>query len=1178
MLHHPRSRAARSALVRSLAVESLEQRTLLATLATFDHPPTPYIQTGPDNLQFTSLRAGGATGTYMKFVEAEKAGLSALSFDRTDAFAASVVVAEFMFRDTYVKRRADAFDFALLSTAKYGNLATRNGADHLQGFDDSLSFRFLINRSINDAEERWNDADLQVIFDGAVVHDVDLRDVFDYQSGQWHRIRIVVDAAAGMLSVDVTPEGRDPHRVVDNLPVPGLAPYQMRAHFSNSSGSNAGNIDLDSLAVNFLKSGESYVTFDDWRPFAQENASPVAVKLRRFGDLQSSAQIRVRTLGGNATANVDYTALDQILTFDAGQDAKAVDLAMLNDSQTESNEYFWLLASSTTSSVKTPNPMASIVRIYDDETGRASGQSLPMFGLGRVPIHTVLLPDGRVMYWGRQHDLGPQIIDPNTGVVTNVPLANDDHGGHGGHGEMGHVNIFCSGHTLLADGSLFIAGGHEDDFIGTKTAFIYHPKMNHWMRLPDMAERRWYPTVLALPNGDVLILHGTIDSGTNFNLQPEVWEAATNTWRKINIDQDIADNLQAHQSNFYPRVVNAPDGRVFYFGIGKDTWFLDPRPGVTNPWTAGPQLTTGARPHSYGTVTEYAPGKILVVGGSDNSSADAEVIDLNEANPAFRAVSPMTFARRQHNATILPDGRVLISGGQSGPDLVEQVEVQLKPEIWDPVTEKFTAQSALSVERLYHSTGLLLPSGSVWTGGTGEPTQVGNARDQRNAQLFNPSYLYYTNRPEITLAPKQTYIGGEIYITTKRPLEVTSASLIRLGSVTHSLEQSAKFIPVKFSQAAGGLRIAIPTSANTLVPGFYHLTIVDYRGVPSESKIIQILPSGSAAFVSIEDAAATEAAGATADFIVRLTQAVASPTTISYRTLAASAKPGTDFDPVEQSIAIPAGELTSVISIPLINDATKEPTEWFSVDIFSAVDGAGAKIPVSNRRAHAILADDDGQLPPTISIADSQATEGNNLTLMVTLSNPSVASTFIPYVTVPRSASTSDFKHRAASITIPAGATNGTITVFVNNDGVAEPDEHFDVRLIQIPGLKLGNSVAQATIFDGPLPTITPENLSILEGTGGATTAFVVVRLDFPIQAPVSINYATKNHTAGSADYTATAGTLIFNPGETQKIIAIPINPDRQREPSEEFYVNFSAPVRAKLALNQIKVRILNDD
>src|SRR5436190_2122261 len=82
---------------------------------------------------------------------------------------------------------------------------------------------------------------------------------------------------------------RDPIRVVEDLAVPGLTPYEMRAHFSNTTQVNAGNVDLDAIAVNYLQANESYVTFVDWRPYAIENGEPIEVKLHRFGNLSSSA-------------------------------------------------------------------------------------------------------------------------------------------------------------------------------------------------------------------------------------------------------------------------------------------------------------------------------------------------------------------------------------------------------------------------------------------------------------------------------------------------------------------------------------------------------------------------------------------------------------------------------------------------------------------------------------------------------------------------------------------------------------------------------------------------------------------------------------------------------------------------------------------------------------------------
>ena len=72
-------------------------------------------------------------------------------------------------------------------------------------------------------------------------------------------------------------------------------------------------------------------------------------------------------------------------------------------------------------------------------------------------------------------------------------------------------NIFCSGHSFLADGSLFVAGGHIANFVGLSRASIYNPFTNAWSNLPNMNAGRWYPTTTVLANGDVLVVSGDID-------------------------------------------------------------------------------------------------------------------------------------------------------------------------------------------------------------------------------------------------------------------------------------------------------------------------------------------------------------------------------------------------------------------------------------------------------------------------------------------------------------------------------------------------------------------------------------------------------------------------------------------------------------------------------------------
>src|SRR4030095_3004678 len=97
-------------------------------------------------------------------------------------------------------------------------------------------------------------------------------------------------------------------------------------------------------------------------------------------------------------------------------------------------------------------------------------------------------------------------------------------------------------------------GGHISNWVGLNSAYTYNPFNDTWRRLPDMNDGRWYPTSTTLPNGDMLVISGTIRSGV-VNVEPQVLRTATGTWRNLSA---------AHLAlPFYPFMFVAPNGRVF---------------------------------------------------------------------------------------------------------------------------------------------------------------------------------------------------------------------------------------------------------------------------------------------------------------------------------------------------------------------------------------------------------------------------------------------------------------------------------------------------------------------------------------------------------------------------------------------------------------------------------------
>src|SRR5262245_12250474 len=110
-------------------------------------------------------------------------------------------------------------------------------------------------------------------------------------------------------------------------------------------------------------------------------------------------------------------------------------------------------------------------------------------------------------------------------------------------------------------------------------------------------------------------------------------------------------------------------------------------------------------------------------------------------------------------------------------------------------------------------------------------------------------------------------------------------------------------------------------------------------------------------------------------------------------------------------------------------------------------------------------------------------------------------------------------------------------------------------------------------------PTIQISDAVVTEGHTGTTAAQFTVRLSAPSNQPVTINYATANGTAtAGSDYTATAGTLTFEPGQTSQTIPVPILGDRIGEPNETFVVNLDSPINATIADGQGVGTIVDDE
>ena len=112
------------------------------------------------------------------------------------------------------------------------------------------------------------------------------------------------------------------------------------------------------------------------------------------------------------------------------------------------------------------------------------------------------------------------------------------------------------------------------------------------------------------------------------------------------------------------------------------------------------------------------------------------------------------------------------------------------------------------------------------------------------------------------------------------------------------------------------------------------------------------------------------------------------------------------------------------------------------------------------------------------------------------------------------------------------------------------------------------------------VPSFVINDVSLLEGQGGTTSAVFIITLTASNPTPVSVNYATANGTAtAGVDYVAISSTtLVFNAGVTAQTIFVTVNGDTTPETNETFFVNLQLATNAVIADSQGVGTILDDD
>jgi len=474
------------------------------------------------------------------------------------------------------------------------------------------------------------------------------------------------------------------------------------------------------------------------------------------------------------------------------------------------------------------------------------GKFGPLHDWPIIPLAMMLMPDGRIFAYGTNTDgeqgakLHYAIWNPLAGTSTSAfeTLPNTT-----------NTDIFCAAQALIPEtGHALIVGG--DATVKTERNYannsvnIFNPNSDALIhQSQNMAFKRWYATAVTLPNGEHAVLGGRSSkffAGTptipateaTFSSTPEV-RALNGSWRTLSsATSDIAYGALGGYSWWYPRAWVNPQGKLFILAHGGAMYKLD---------TSGTgTLTRYATKAANGGYTlpsvMFAPGRILSV----RRDRVAVIVNINGTGEPIVSPAGLLAKDRQHgNATVLADGRVWVNGGSSTGNNLSGMA--LDSELWNPKTGNWTTTASAATARLYHSASILLPDGSVLTGGGGAP-----GPRQLNGEIYYPPYLFEKNgsgqfepRPEIIDAPT-TVIGWNQDFSIEADENIVRVTLVRVGAATHSFNNETRFFNLPIPQTGNIVTVRSPVIASIAPPGFYLLFVWNALGVPSIAKIIQI--------------------------------------------------------------------------------------------------------------------------------------------------------------------------------------------------------------------------------------------------------------------------------------------------------------------------------------------------
>ncbi|MEI7898281.1 MAG: Calx-beta domain-containing protein, partial [bacterium] len=295
-------------------------------------------------------------------------------------------------------------------------------------------------------------------------------------------------------------------------------------------------------------------------------------------------------------------------------------------------------------------------------------------------------------------------------------------------------------------------------------------------------------------------------------------------------------------------------------------------------------------------------------------------------------------------------------------------------------------------------------------------------------------------------------------------------------------------------------------------------------------------------------------------FTVTMTHPADVATVIAY-SVTGTATSGTDYIALSGSVTIPAGSTTATIDVNVNDDLIVEASETVIATLTGIISGDANTTLGTPVAATVTIADNDAA---SLSIADVAVGESDGTATFTVLLTGAVQGGFtIAYATANGTAlQPGDYTLTSGTLTFTGtNAETHTISVPIINNSVVEITETFVVNLSSISNaLVTYDSQATGTITDDDVATVSIGNVTHNEGNSSTTSYTFTVTMSKASDAAVTVDYATTDATAttADADYTLQTGTLTFSAGTTTQTLTVLVTGDTKVESTETFTVGLS--------------------